>query len=96
MAVNAIPEGFHTVCAYLNVEDAAGAIAFYRRAFGARAADAGASVLSVVADQFYGDRSGRIADPAGHVWIVSTHKEDVSAALECGAAGQRSKVKSQG
>ena len=63
---------------------------------GSRAADAGASVLSVVADQFYGDRSGRIADPAGHVWIVSTHKEDVSAALECGAAGQRSKVKSQG
>ena len=44
-----------------------------------RAADAGASVLSVVSDQFYGDRSGRIADPAGHVWIVSTHQEDVSA-----------------
>jgi PhnB protein len=36
-------------------------------------------VLSAVSDQFYGDRSGRIADPAGHVWIVATHTEDVSA-----------------
>ncbi len=43
-----------------------------------RAVDAGAKVLIPVADQFYGDRSGRIADPFGHIWIISTHKEDVS------------------
>ncbi|HEV8317173.1 MAG TPA: hypothetical protein VGQ10_07170 [Vicinamibacterales bacterium] len=97
MAVNAIPEGFHTVCAYLNVEDAAGAIAFYRRAFGARAADAGASVLSVVADQFYGDRSGRIADPAGHVWIVSTTRTTCRRRWNVApqVKGQRSKVKGE-
>jgi PhnB protein len=39
---------------------------------------AGATIVFPVADQFYGDRSGRIADPFGHVWIVATHKEDVS------------------
>jgi PhnB protein len=31
-----------------------------------------------VADQFYGDRSGRLADPFGHLWIIATHKEDIS------------------
>jgi PhnB protein len=25
----------------------------------------------------YGERSGRIRDPFGHVWILSTHIEDV-------------------
>jgi PhnB protein len=44
-----------------------------------RAVDAGAKILIPVADQFYGDRSGRLADPFGHIWIISTHKEDVSA-----------------
>ncbi len=39
---------------------------------------AGAKSLIPVADQFYGDRSGRLADPFGHIWIVGTHKEDVS------------------
>jgi PhnB protein len=43
-----------------------------------RAVTAGAKVLIPVADQFYGDRSGRLADPFGHVWIIATHKEDVS------------------
>ena len=37
-----------------------------------------AKLLIPVADQFYGDRSGRLADPFGHLWIVATHKEDVS------------------
>jgi PhnB protein len=31
-----------------------------------------------VADQFYGDRSGTLRDPFGHVWHVATHKEDLS------------------
>ncbi len=29
-------------------------------------------------DQFYGDRSGTLTDPFGHLWTVATHKEDVS------------------
>jgi PhnB protein len=29
-------------------------------------------------DQFYGDRSGTLIDPFGHVWTIATHKEDVS------------------
>jgi PhnB protein len=29
-------------------------------------------------DQFYGDRSGTLTDPFGHVWTVATHKEDVA------------------
>jgi PhnB protein len=43
-----------------------------------QAVAAGAQVIFPVADQFYGDRAGRLADPFGHIWIVSTHKEDVS------------------
>ena len=31
-------------------------------------------------DQFYGDRTGSIEDPFGHVWHIATHKEDVSMA----------------
>ena len=37
-----------------------------------RAVDAGMNVLLPVEDRFYGDRSGRIRDPYGHVWIIST------------------------
>lgn len=43
-----------------------------------KAVDAGAQILFPVEDQFYGDRSGRIRDPFGHVWIISTRKEDLS------------------
>jgi len=42
-----------------------------------RAIAAGAKVLRPVKDQFYGDRSGTLADPFGHVWTISTHVEDV-------------------
>lgn len=45
----------------------------------ARAVAAGATVQRPVADQFYGDRSGTLVDPFGHVWSIATHKEDVSA-----------------
>jgi PhnB protein len=40
---------------------------------------AGATVQRAVKDQFYGDRSGTLMDPFGHVWSIATHKEDVSA-----------------
>ena len=43
-----------------------------------RAIDAGAKVSRPVVDQFYGDRSGTVADPFGHAWTIATHKEDVS------------------
>jgi uncharacterized glyoxalase superfamily protein PhnB len=35
MTVKAIPEGYHTLTPYMTVRDAAGAIAFYKQAFGA-------------------------------------------------------------
>src|SRR5262245_33058692 len=43
-----------------------------------RAVAAGAKLAIPLADQFYGDRSGRIVDPFGHVWIIATHKEDIT------------------
>jgi PhnB protein len=136
--VKPIPEGYHAVTPYLIVRDAARAIEFYQRAFGAkelfrmagpggrvehaelqigdsrvmladespemgarspqsiggtpvtihlyvddvdavtqRAVGAGAQLMRQVADQFYGDRNGSVADPFGHMWWISTHKEDV-------------------
>jgi PhnB protein len=44
----------------------------------ARAVGAGAKVVRPVQDQFYGDRLGTVSDPFGHVWHVSTHKEDLT------------------
>jgi PhnB protein len=44
-----------------------------------RAVAEGATVLRPAQDQFYGDRSGMIADPFGHQWFLSTRKEAVSA-----------------
>jgi len=44
----------------------------------AKAAAEGAKILKPVEDQFYGDRSGFIQDPFGHLWGIATHKEDVS------------------
>ncbi len=43
-----------------------------------KAAAAGATVLRPVQDQFYGERSGMIADPFGHQWFVATRKETVT------------------
>jgi len=44
----------------------------------AKAVAGGAKILKPVADQFYGDRSGFLQDPFGHLWGIATHKEDVS------------------
>jgi PhnB protein len=38
---------------------------------------AGATVQMPVQDHFYGDRSGSVIDPFGHIWMIATHKEDV-------------------
>ena len=43
-----------------------------------QAIDAGGTEKQAVQDQFYGDRSGTLEDPFGHVWTVATHKEDVT------------------
>jgi PhnB protein len=45
----------------------------------ARAVAAGATLVRPVADEFYGDRAGRLSDPFGHVWHLASRKEDVSA-----------------
>ena len=139
MATKPIPEGYHTLTPYLAVDNAADAIEFYERAFGAKermrmpgpegkighaeiqigdsivmlsdpfpqstvrspsdvggttaslfmyvddvdavveqAVSAGATVTMEVADQFWGDRFGSIADPYGHTWSIATHVEDLT------------------
>lgn len=42
-----------------------------------RAIAAGAKQLRPVENQFYGDRSGKLEDPFGHMWMIGTHIEDV-------------------
>jgi PhnB protein len=44
----------------------------------ARAIAAGASAVRAVQDQFYGDRTGTLQDPFGHIWFLATHKEDLT------------------
>jgi PhnB protein len=133
-----VPAGYHSVTAYLTIRDAAQALEFYKKAFGAkelmrmpapagkighaeikvgdshvmladefpdmgflgpqsrggttvqlmiyvkevdatvaRAVAGGAKLRRPVENQFYGDRSGTIEDPFGHVWTIATHIEDV-------------------
>jgi PhnB protein len=43
-----------------------------------RAVAAGATELRPVKDEFYGERSGMLADPFGHQWFISTPIEEVS------------------
>jgi PhnB protein len=45
-----------------------------------RAVAGGARVLLPVKNQFWGDRTGRIIDPSGHVWTISTRVEETSSA----------------
>lgn len=62
--------GGSPVSVHLYVEDVD---TFFKKALAA-----GAKERKPVLDQFYGDRSGQLEDPFGHVWCVATHKEDVS------------------
>ena len=54
---------------YLYVEDAD---AWFKRAIAA-----GAKELLPLKDQDYGDRSGGVTDPFGHIWYIATHIRDV-------------------
>jgi len=44
----------------------------------AQAVSAGAKAVKPVFDQFYGDRTGTLQDPFGHIWFLATHKEDIT------------------
>jgi PhnB protein len=44
-----------------------------------RAVKAGAKVEMPLADQFWGDRYGKLQDPFGHKWSIATHVKDMSA-----------------
>lgn len=62
--------GGSPVMLHLYVEDVDG--------FVRRAVDAGATLERPVADQFYGDRGGKLTDPFGHLWWIATRKEEVA------------------
>ena len=138
-AKRAVPDGLHTVTPALTLDNAANAIDWYKRAFGAeeharaigpdgkvlhaeisignshimlhdammgtksakalgaspialwvyvedadavynQATTAGAKAadgpMGQLQDQFWGDRTGTVIDPAGYQWTIATHKED--------------------
>lgn len=58
-------DGTSPVVIYLYIKDVDAVIA--------RAVKAGAEVILPAADQPWGDRVGRVMDPAGHVWNVAEH-----------------------
>ena len=70
-ALSPVSIGGSPVKLHLYVDDADAVVA--------RAVAAGAKVVRPLADQFYGDRSGTIRDPFGHVWFISTRKEALTA-----------------
>ena len=57
-----------TVALHLYVEDADSVFA--------RTVAAGAKVSMPLMDAFWGDRYGKLTDPFGHEWSISTHKYD--------------------
>jgi PhnB protein len=63
-------DGSSSVVIYLYVEDV--------DQVAERAVKAGAKILIPLKNQFWGDRTGRIMDPSGHVWILSMRVEETS------------------
>jgi PhnB protein len=43
-----------------------------------QAISAGAAAIMDVMDMFWGDQDRQIMDPHGHIWSVTTHKQDLS------------------
>jgi PhnB protein len=64
------PDGSSPVVIFVYVEDVDNTIE--------RAVAAGAKVLIPVQNQFWGDRTGWIMDPSGHVWTIATRVEETS------------------
>ena len=64
------PDGSSPVVIYVYVEDVDTVVE--------RAVAGGARILMPVKNQFWGDRTGRIVDPSGHVWTISTRIEETS------------------
>jgi len=44
----------------------------------AQAVAAGAKIIQPLENRFYDDRNGTLEDPFGHLWFLSTHKEDLT------------------
>jgi PhnB protein len=69
---NLAPSGNSPVVLHLYVTDA--------DAVFNRAVEAGATVVMPLADQFWGDRYGKLVDPFGHHWSIAEHLEDLTPA----------------
>jgi len=64
------PDGSSPVVMYVYVENADQTLD--------RAIAAGARVLVPIQDQFWGDRTVQIVDPAGHVWNIASRIEETT------------------
>ena len=64
------PTAGDPVAIHLHLDDADATLA--------AAKEAGATVLAECQDQFYGERSGRLRDPYGHVWLLGHSIEEVA------------------
>jgi PhnB protein len=64
------PNGSSPVALYVYVADVDATLK--------RAEAAGAKVLDGLKDQFWGDRTAWIMDPAGHVWTIATRIEETT------------------
>ncbi|MBX7136431.1 MAG: VOC family protein [Oligoflexia bacterium] len=62
--------GSSPISLYLYVSDA--------DAVFAQAVAAGAQVTMPLADMFWGDRVGQVKDPFGYLWMIATHKQDLT------------------
>jgi PhnB protein len=63
-------DGSSSVVIYVYVEDVDRVVEL--------AVASGAKLLIPAKDQFWGDRTARIMDPAGHVWTISTRIEETT------------------
>src|SRR6185503_19564978 len=64
------PDGSSPVVIYVYVADADKTVE--------RAVARGATILIPLANQFWGDRTSWIMDPAGHVWTIATRIEETT------------------
>ena len=77
--------GGTTVTIHVYVKDVDGVVA--------QAQAAGAKMTRPIEDMFYGDRTGSLEDPFGHVWHIATRKKNLSLAqLKRGAAEMAKKT----